>query len=90
MISLDTMVKTPDGVHFGGTGEVGDWDVAAEVLRSFHGTVFLAGGLTPDNVAEAIRKVSPSGVDLASGVESSPGIKDRTKMEMFIREARHA
>jgi len=90
LIILDTMVKSVDGIHFGGTGEIGDWDTAGQVVKAFQGTIFLAGGLKPENVAEAIRKVSPVGVDLASGVESAPGIKDRAKMEAFVHEARRA
>ena len=72
---------------FGGTGEAADWEWAAEVAR--RARVLLAGGLTPDNVAEAIRRVRPWGVDVASGVESSPGLKDAAKVKAFIEAARH-
>ena len=73
---------------YGGTGRTADWDWAAAVAR-LH-PVFLAGGLTPENVGEAIRKVKPWGVDTASGVESAAGKKDRERMAAFISAARRA
>jgi hypothetical protein len=60
-----------------------DWSAAAEV--SNHYPILLAGGLTPDNVAEAVWRVKPWGVDVASGVESSPGVKDPVKKKTFVR-----
>ena len=71
---------------YGGTGEVADWALAAEVAR--HAPVLLAGGLTAANVREAIEKVRPYGVDVSSGVEASPGKKDRAKLQMFIQAAK--
>jgi phosphoribosylanthranilate isomerase len=68
---------------YGGTGVTADWKGAAELARSY--PLLLAGGLTPENVAKAVRQVKPWGVDVASGVESSPGVKDAVKMEMFVR-----
>ena len=66
----------------GGTGKTFDWRLAADVARERE--IFLAGGLTPDNVAEAVRTVSPWGVDVASGVESAPGRKDPSKVAAFV------
>lgn len=75
------------GMH-GGTGRTAPWHLLASFRPGV--PVILAGGLTPDNVAEAIRLVQPYGVDVASGVESSPGRKDAGKMERFIDAAREA
>jgi phosphoribosylanthranilate isomerase len=68
---------------YGGTGVTADWDSAADLAASR--PVMLAGGLDPDNVADAIRTVKPVGVDVASGVETEPGRKDRAKVRDFIR-----
>ena len=76
-----------EGRH-GGTGQLADWDLAAEVVRVSTKPVVLAGGLTPDNVADAIRKVRPYAVDVATGVESEPGIKDEAKMRAFFDAVR--
>jgi phosphoribosylanthranilate isomerase len=72
-----------DPVTKGGTGKTIDWDRAGAIARSRR--IILAGGLTPSNVREAIDRVKPYAVDVASGVESSPGIKDHSKIEAFIR-----
>lgn len=71
---------------FGGTGELANWSLAASL--SLHAPVLLAGGLTPENVAHAIRQVRPWGVDVASGVENTPGRKDIQKIKAFIEAAR--
>jgi phosphoribosylanthranilate isomerase len=73
----------------GGTGMVADWGEAAEVVRRCSHPVFLAGGLTPDNVSDAIRLVRPYGVDVSSGVEESKGKKDHHKLRAFIQAVRN-
>jgi phosphoribosylanthranilate isomerase len=73
----------------GGTGEKFNWDLAVEAQKPGK-PVFLAGGLTPENVAEAIQQVRPFGVDVSSGVESSPGKKDHAKVRAFINVAKLA
>ncbi|UVT19081.1 MAG: phosphoribosylanthranilate isomerase [Nitrospira sp.] len=71
---------------YGGTGQTVDWTLAQEVARSL--PIILAGGLTPENVADAIKTVRPYGVDVSSGVEKSPGKKDLHKLKAFIEAAR--
>ncbi|HTR43715.1 MAG TPA: phosphoribosylanthranilate isomerase [Pseudomonadales bacterium] len=71
----------------GGSGEKFNWDLAIEAQK-FGKPIFLAGGLTPENVAEAIRKVRPFGVDVSSGVERAPGKKDHNKVKAFIAAVR--
>jgi phosphoribosylanthranilate isomerase len=73
---------------YGGSGKTFDWSVAAEVAREL--PIVLAGGLRPENVAEAVRTVRPLAVDVASGVESAPGVKDLGRLEIFIRRAKEA
>jgi phosphoribosylanthranilate isomerase len=73
---------------FGGTGHRCDWKQAATVASQHR--VILAGGLNPENVAEAVRQVRPYGVDVSSGVEEKPGQKDPEKVARFIRMAKEA
>ena len=73
----------------GGTGELADWDLAA-IMASRIPNVLLAGGLTPDNVAEAIRMVRPWGVDASSGLEFEPGSKDHDAIRRFVLAAKNA
>jgi len=73
---------------YGGTGVTADWRSAAELAK--HYPILLAGGLTSENVAEAVRRVKPWGVDVASGVESVPGVKDPVRMRAFVKAVRSA
>ena len=73
----------------GGTGKTFNWELAIEAQK-FGKPIFLAGGLTPENVAEAVRKVNPFAVDVSSGVESAPGKKDQVKVKAFITAVRGA
>src|SRR5262245_25580462 len=88
--STDTalLVDNIDPVRRGGTGSAVDWTRAAGIAKTRR--VVLAGGLTPENVATAIRAVHPFGVDVSSGVESAPGVKDLDKVAQFISNARLA
>jgi phosphoribosylanthranilate isomerase len=72
--------------QYGGTGHVGDWSIAAKLAQRY--PILLAGGLTLENVAEAVRQVKPWGVDVASGVEASPRRKDVEKMREFVAQAK--
>jgi phosphoribosylanthranilate isomerase len=72
----------------GGTGEKFNWELAVEARRLGQRPIFLAGGLKPENVAEAVRQVRPYGVDVSSGVEAAPGKKDHSKVKQFIDAAK--
>jgi phosphoribosylanthranilate isomerase len=86
-VLFDSHVK---GVY-GGSGTPPDWKACAEFSRTpGNPRLVLAGGLTPENVAEAIRQVRPAAVDTASGVETAPGRKDRELLAAFIKNARSA
>ena len=75
--------------EFGGSGRIFPWEIARDfVLSHPHLRVILAGGLTPENVAEAVAMVRPFGVDVTSGVESAPGRKDHARLRDFIAAAR--
>ena len=82
---LDAYVKDA----LGGTGATFNWDLAVRA-QEFGKPIFLAGGLTPENVVEAVRKVQPFGVDVSSGVEIEPGRKDAEQMRTFVAAAKGA
>ncbi len=82
LVTLDRQVN---GLQ-GGTGKSFDWSIAARLAQAGH-EFLLAGGLTPENVAEAVRTVAPWGVDVSSGVETG-GVKDATKIRDFIQQVR--
>ena len=79
---LDTF---SENLH-GGTGKVFDWNLALPAKK--FGPVIMAGGLTPNNVQQAVRQIRPYGVDVCSGVESEPGIKDHKKVRAFLNNAK--
>ncbi|MEA2037589.1 MAG: phosphoribosylanthranilate isomerase [Nanoarchaeota archaeon] len=83
-ILLDTKV----GDKKGGTGKVHNWDISAKIVKSLKKQVFLAGGLNPNNVKEAVEKVKPYAVDTNNGVKLKPGKKDYNKLEEFIVETK--
>lgn len=85
-ILLDTYHKD----KLGGSGETFNWDLAVEAKARFDAPLILAGGLTPDNVEEAIARVRPFAVDVSTGVEAEPGRKDHAKLRAFIRAVRQA
>lgn len=80
---LDTYVEGTSG----GTGESFNWDLALRA-KEFSRPIILAGGLGPDNVAEAIRRVRPYGIDVSTGIEAEPGKKDHKKMKEFMKIVR--
>lgn len=80
------LVDTPDGGSPGGTGRTFDWSLVAGLERPF----LLAGGLSPTNIAAAIRAAGPFGVDASSGLESAPGVKDHDLIAAFVHEAKAA
>jgi len=86
-ILLDTAVK---GSNSGGTGATFDWDIVKQVQTDWNVPVIVAGGLTDNNVGELITSIGPYGVDVASGVEDSPGCKNVEKTTAYVRNAKRA
>ncbi len=84
------LLDSYDPKTVGGTGQVCDWNKAKALVKSLDTPVLLAGGLTPDNVAKAVEQVRPWGVDVSSGVEIEPGVKDMAKVDAFIAACRGA
>ncbi|MEE8574770.1 MAG: phosphoribosylanthranilate isomerase [Thermodesulfobacteriota bacterium] len=80
------LLDTFSDISHGGAGETFDWGIALKAKEL--GRVILAGGLTPDNITDALRTVRPYGVDVSTGVEKSPGKKDREKIKNFIDRIR--
>jgi len=90
---LDSVVQAPEGgIERGGTGRTFDWHRLSGLLPDVQREtrVIVAGGLSPENVAEAIRILQPWGVDVCSGVEASAGKKDVRKIQRFVEAARAA
>ena len=84
-VLLDSFTKN----QYGGTGKTHDWTVSKQIKEAVAPVpVILAGGLNPENVKEAIQAVNPYAVDVASGVEASPGIKDHKKVRAFVENAK--
>jgi phosphoribosylanthranilate isomerase len=82
------LLDAAESGQFGGTGQTTDWEVARQAAAAHR--IILAGGLTVENVGNAIRIVRPYGVDVASGVENKPGRKDHGRVREFIQEVRRA
>lgn len=85
-IVLDTYHKD----KLGGSGETFNWELAVEAKQRFGLPIILAGGLTAENVGEAVRTVRPYAVDVSSGVEAAPGRKNHAKMKAFVQAVRKA
>ena len=84
------LLDSYDPKTVGGTGKVCDWEMAKTLVDSVEKPILLAGGLSAENVAEAIAAVQPWGIDVSSGVEIRPGVKDLEKVKAFIAAARGA
>lgn len=82
------LLDSYDEKTVGGTGKVCDWSMAKTLVRAIEKPILLAGGLTPENVAEAVAAVKPWGVDVSSGVEAELRVKDLDKVNAFIEAAR--
>jgi phosphoribosylanthranilate isomerase len=82
------LLDAHDPERYGGTGKTIDWDAARTIASTRR--VMLAGGLTPQNVGEAIRRARPHGVDVSSGIEEHPGVKDARLMREFAKAVRFA
>jgi phosphoribosylanthranilate isomerase len=84
------LVDTPAADSGGGTGETHDWERTRRVTAELDSPLILAGGLTPENVADAIRTVEPFAVDVASGIETADGSKDPAAVRAFVERAKTA
>lgn len=90
VLVLDTKATVRGVMQYGGTGLTNDWTVAADIVRRAPLPVMLAGGIDPANVAEALERVRPTGVDLSSGVEARIGKKDPDKVRRLLLAVREA
>ncbi len=88
VILVDTVYKSGSGVQYGGTGRTSNWNTVTELFKNLDVPVFLAGGITPSNVKDAINQVNPYGIDVASGVEKEKGMKDPIKVRELIKIVR--
>ena len=88
VILVDTVYKSGNSVQHGGTGKISNWNTVVELFKNLDVPVFLAGGITPSNVKDAIKQVNPYGIDVASGVEKEKGIKDPEKVRELIKTVR--
>lgn len=90
LLIFDTVAVLKGVTKFGGTGLVSDWSVVKELMDQIEASVpvWLAGGINPDNVRKSIKTVRPEGVDLCSGVEATPGVKDPEKVRRLIEQAK--
>lgn len=85
-VVLDSFDKAANKI--GGTGRIHDWSISKRIVQEYNLPTILAGGLNPDNVAEAVREVGPYGVDVNTGTKGEDGFKDYKKLELFIRRAK--
>jgi len=88
VVVFDTVASVSGQVRYGGTGQVSDWALVRELVKNIRLPVYLAGGLNPDNVWQALESVCPAGIDLCSGVESTVGRKDPEKVRALISRVR--
>ena len=80
------LIDAYDKENYGGTGKLANWELAKKAIKETKKKVILAGGITARNITQAIQKTEPYGLDLSSGVEKSPGIKDHKKLEELFNE----
>ncbi|MDO9464898.1 MAG: phosphoribosylanthranilate isomerase [bacterium] len=88
VILIDTVYRSNNGIQHGGTGKISNWNTVVELFKNLDVPLFLAGGITPSNVKDAINQVNPYGIDVASGVEKEKGIKDPVKVRELIKIVR--
>lgn len=87
---VEAFLLDKKSTQHGGTGQVFDWSLAVDFKKRTQKPIILSGGLSPENVAEAIQTVNPYAVDVCSGVEATPGRKDHQKLAAFIQKCRNA